>query len=770
LLLDEGLRFCGRQRRKHKRLITAFLMVVSFVGGTLSPEISKDFYSYLKSRFAWFSPKPVLAYSSPEAVPEDPSANASGAASRSVSNASISPQFFPRVVLTNDDYREGKDVEIIVEAPETCTLNNPTIETSPSDIAPFMKLARSKVPDAPTDTDLWHIGLIGKGQKLILHYAVRCSINVHAVKLHVNVSDANCSPREIAKFQPSLEQPSRHSNNTPEYETVVSVFPSLHVLEGPEATLSAVTRGLPAAAVVHLAGHSITTVSDTELMLEGGDARTGAPLPDANVQITNNIELPRPIRTRVLITSPLETLSVGNTIVMSRGMIDVLPDEDSLAAVLSHEMAHIVLGHNFGSRCAFNNRMLFSDEGTYQNLGFEFRNPTWRNMQSVVLAACGTGSEQEWSRRFDGDTRSEEPYQELASRLDVSPHTFFVYEDADSGYNHGLPTGVFGNRSNLRTIHFETECVDYPVAANARSADCAARNRLRGTVVRIIFDPQSLDEFTGVNIEEPENWGTIQNCTSYLPQPISSNRNITARAMPISQAPEFTTGSQTFGVVAFTATPLPPDEVLRKHSEQPFKQEQVGEIRLAGFTTSSLSVYSLGLQDVLNDGIDAGDAFPIPALVDAFQECHDMDYFNNILAMRLVPTTRLTPIGTLTDNNFDSFTTLSRASQIDLQPAQSQEAGCKLQTQSCLECGSVTAKLLSNGGAHLTLAALPEADVSQVVVTGDCGSILGSKKLRVELVKNGGARLKVTTTEDKSATTRTKSLIWRLAKGKLSER
>ena len=65
-----------------------------------------------------------------------------------------------------------------------------------------------------------------------------------------------------------------------------------------------------------------------------------------NLEVTNNIDLPRPVRTRVLLTSPLETFSVGNTIVISRGLIDVLPDEASLAMVLSHELAHIVLGHN----------------------------------------------------------------------------------------------------------------------------------------------------------------------------------------------------------------------------------------------------------------------------------------------------------------------------------------------------------------------------------------------------------------------------------------
>jgi hypothetical protein len=91
----------------------------------------------------------------------------------------------------------------------------------------------------------------------------------------------------------------------------------------------------------------------------------------SNLEITNNIELPRPVRTRVLLTSPLETFSVGNTIVISRGLIDVLPDEASLAMVLSHELAHIVLGHNLGSKFAFDDRMLFDDQATYKNMGFK---------------------------------------------------------------------------------------------------------------------------------------------------------------------------------------------------------------------------------------------------------------------------------------------------------------------------------------------------------------------------------------------------------------
>jgi Peptidase family M48 len=89
-----------------------------------------------------------------------------------------------------------------------------------------------------------------------------------------------------------------------------------------------------------------------------------------NLQITNNIDLSPPVRVRVLLTTPLETFSVGNTIVISRGLIDVLPDEVSLAMMLAHELAHIVLGHNLYNQYAFNDRMLFSDESTYSNLGF----------------------------------------------------------------------------------------------------------------------------------------------------------------------------------------------------------------------------------------------------------------------------------------------------------------------------------------------------------------------------------------------------------------
>jgi hypothetical protein len=53
----------------------------------------------------------------------------------------------------------------------------------------------------------------------------------------------------------------------------------------------------------------------------------------------------RPISCRVLMTSPLESFTVGQTIAVSRGLLDLVPDEPALAAVIAHEVAHVLLGH-----------------------------------------------------------------------------------------------------------------------------------------------------------------------------------------------------------------------------------------------------------------------------------------------------------------------------------------------------------------------------------------------------------------------------------------
>ncbi len=87
-----------------------------------------------------------------------------------------------------------------------------------------------------------------------------------------------------------------------------------------------------------------------------------------NLEVTNNIYLDPPIRARVLLTTPLESIAVNHTILISRGLIDVLPDEASLAAVLAHELAHIALGHSMKTKYAFADRLLFDDPATLKSI------------------------------------------------------------------------------------------------------------------------------------------------------------------------------------------------------------------------------------------------------------------------------------------------------------------------------------------------------------------------------------------------------------------
>jgi hypothetical protein len=88
-----------------------------------------------------------------------------------------------------------------------------------------------------------------------------------------------------------------------------------------------------------------------------------------NMMVTNNLDIPD-VKCRVLMTTPLESFTIGHTIVMSRGMIDVLPDEASLAMILTHELAHIILGHRLDTKLAFNDRMFFPDERTFERMDF----------------------------------------------------------------------------------------------------------------------------------------------------------------------------------------------------------------------------------------------------------------------------------------------------------------------------------------------------------------------------------------------------------------
>jgi hypothetical protein len=89
-----------------------------------------------------------------------------------------------------------------------------------------------------------------------------------------------------------------------------------------------------------------------------------------NLEVTNNLDIQPAVRCRVLMTSTMESFTMGHTIVLSRGLVDVLPDEASLAAILAHELGHVVLGHRMGTQYAFFNHLRFDEKDTFHHFGF----------------------------------------------------------------------------------------------------------------------------------------------------------------------------------------------------------------------------------------------------------------------------------------------------------------------------------------------------------------------------------------------------------------
>jgi hypothetical protein len=88
-----------------------------------------------------------------------------------------------------------------------------------------------------------------------------------------------------------------------------------------------------------------------------------------NLVVPNNIQLSLPVHCRIMLTDTIETTTVGNTILLSKGLIDTMPrSEPTIASVISMELAHIALGHHIDTRYAFNDRLMFPDESSFRRI------------------------------------------------------------------------------------------------------------------------------------------------------------------------------------------------------------------------------------------------------------------------------------------------------------------------------------------------------------------------------------------------------------------
>ncbi len=99
---------------------------------------------------------------------------------------------------------------------------------------------------------------------------------------------------------------------------------------------------------------------------------------------------------------------------------------------------------------------------------------------------------------------SDPAYSLFTQRVAANRLNFHVYRASDSGLNHGVPSGFFGE---INKIHLDAACIDDPNSPTGCSTDPNRLDRERGTVLSISFDSLAPGTFAGVNIEEPENYG-----------------------------------------------------------------------------------------------------------------------------------------------------------------------------------------------------------------------------------------------------------------------
>ena len=95
-----------------------------------------------------------------------------------------------------------------------------------------------------------------------------------------------------------------------------------------------------------------------------------------NILAYNNVPTTRPIKVRTLLTEPLESLAVGNTILLSKSLVDTtaVPTQNgaqqmgNLNALLAFQVAHVILGHHIDTKYAFSDRLMFPSESAFERV------------------------------------------------------------------------------------------------------------------------------------------------------------------------------------------------------------------------------------------------------------------------------------------------------------------------------------------------------------------------------------------------------------------
>ncbi|HEY4364060.1 MAG TPA: M48 family metalloprotease [Bryobacteraceae bacterium] len=207
----------------------------------------------------------------------------------------------------------------------------------------------------------------------------------HFDSWRVNVAPGQWVPAEI--YVEEEAQPSKDGPGTPRFKAQTRIWDYVPAASNKLDELTSILIDRDSGVNDQAASHDVSPLESqrswesqaeeniTARLEKGGLLAPPGPVDDVLNTVVNNLIVSAGLNIdahcRVLLTTPIETFSIGHTIVISRGLIDVLPDEASLALVLADELSHIALGHRTQTQFAFHNQTMLSDAELLQKFHFD---------------------------------------------------------------------------------------------------------------------------------------------------------------------------------------------------------------------------------------------------------------------------------------------------------------------------------------------------------------------------------------------------------------
>ena len=108
-----------------------------------------------------------------------------------------------------------------------------------------------------------------------------------------------------------------------------------------------------------------------------------------NLEVTNHLDIDPEPRCRVMLTSNIELFSIGHTIVLSRGLLDVLPDEPTLAVMLAQELSDAIASKGYISQYGFSDVLQTPSTQALKRFSFKDSPEDWEATSAKALEIIG---------------------------------------------------------------------------------------------------------------------------------------------------------------------------------------------------------------------------------------------------------------------------------------------------------------------------------------------------------------------------------------------